>query len=990
MQSFPKFLRSEVTPRAQDSPFPPFKIEHRYKGVYERAGFDVNKGRDGGMLSPKDNKSVGSFPKPVVKSSTRSASSTPDLKYPRRLPVESGRSSSERLAQGVPHGQQQQQRFASDNIPRADRADISRSVDSLSTKHSSRNESSKDFTRSADSLANSELTRTSAGIPPRIIPSAFSNETGSRYNTEPADIPPRLNPYERIPSTTVTAPDTYQNIINTANPYVSYAPSNNTSPSDSTTSESDSRNKVDSSQRTSPSSYDYSKRHLRQSGQSTQPQFTPQYPLSNQHMEPAHSIQNEDYLYQNPVHSPERYGDAPPPTDEFNFSPQTTQAKNFKNLQLNLNDNIDYDSDLTSTRFDSQGYKSANHTKDSSVDKSDRISDELNEFKKDMHHHKQESMSSSKSWATAAPASVVQAIATPYTGRISPAMSQKPFPVPGSDYQQFLTSEPIQARHSQISMVSSIISKDSIYEDEDDSEAEKELERQLQALKTGAIVETPKLSHEQTLPVITIGDQPYPMSSDVLPMIDGESSLHTNLPYPIPAISVNNVQPSPIPIISVSEPYTSPVKTIREALAHESPDRTLHEALPQTSPTRNAHNPYTSPTRNAHNPYTSPTKSIQSKLPYPINTAELEDMVEPLSLGHKHDEKLAFYPVNDPFLEREEEATDDVQDIQNVQDVPGRMLNEEVSYQLAEDNFHTINPPKDDFEMSKNVSFNDHINSQTPRAVNFNDELSPHSLQSYQELEEEFVRPLSPKNHAVEQELDDINFKMNALGESNSPIKPLRTLRVENAFGSQLEAENPQQSELGYAHNESYNPYHQQPAHHQEREITQENIPLDHTGKYAPGQGPCRLCLEEILPNGKGSQKAIFSKTGELSGQWHRSCFSCNHEGCNVHFNKNVQCYAYDDLPYCKHHYHELNDTLCELCSLGIEGECIENELNQKWHLHCLKCFKCNNPIKQDYYLFNGLIVCETDAMSIMEGRTSLKGSTDKLEKRRTRLMFVD
>src|SRR5699024_12549019 len=63
---------------------------------------------------------------------------------------------------------------------------------------------------------------------------------------------------------------------------------------------------------------------------------------------------------------------------------------------------------------------------------------------------------------------------------------------------------------------------------------------------------------------------------------------------------------------------------------------------------------------------------------------------------------------------------------------------------------------------------------------------------------------------------------------------------------------------------------------------------------------------------------------------WHRSCFACSYDGCGISFNKHVQCYALDNFPYCHHHYHLLNNTLCEACSLGIEGECIENELRSE------------------------------------------------------------
>lgn len=168
--------------------------------------------------------------------------------------------------------------------------------------------------------------------------------------------------------------------------------------------------------------------------------------------------------------------------------------------------------------------------------------------------------------------------------------------------------------------------------------------------------------------------------------------------------------------------------------------------------------------------------------------------------------------------------------------------------------------------------------------------------------------------------------------------------------------------------------------------------------KYPPGSGPCRSCNQKISPNGRGLEKAIYSKTGELTGQWHRGCFKCSYENCAINFNKEVQCYVLDDEAYCNHHYHQLNNSLCESCRIGIEGECIENEITQKWHLHCLKCTKCYNNITADYYLINDTIFCEADALPIISGEalyndngnmTSLS-TTDKIEKRRTRLMHID
>ncbi|KAI5969841.1 hypothetical protein CANMA_001131 [Candida margitis] len=157
--------------------------------------------------------------------------------------------------------------------------------------------------------------------------------------------------------------------------------------------------------------------------------------------------------------------------------------------------------------------------------------------------------------------------------------------------------------------------------------------------------------------------------------------------------------------------------------------------------------------------------------------------------------------------------------------------------------------------------------------------------------------------------------------------------------------------------------------------------------QYEPGMGPCRSCNQPIDPSARGSLKSIFSKTGELSGQWHRGCFKCSYQSCPTHFNKQVQCYVLDDEPYCFQHYHLLNSTTCKSCGVGIEGSCIENDLGQKWHMHCLKCSCCQGQIEQDYYVVNDSIMCEADAKQYLH-RGGGSGD-DKVEKRRTRMYYA-
>lgn len=159
--------------------------------------------------------------------------------------------------------------------------------------------------------------------------------------------------------------------------------------------------------------------------------------------------------------------------------------------------------------------------------------------------------------------------------------------------------------------------------------------------------------------------------------------------------------------------------------------------------------------------------------------------------------------------------------------------------------------------------------------------------------------------------------------------------------------------------------------------------------KYDTGMGPCRKCHGEITDHSR------FAK--ELSGQWHRDCFRCSK--CNIKFNKSNPCYILDDEAYCQIDYHILNHSICHICHTGIEGECLENDKEERFHVHCLTCFLCKEVIKNDYFIFNetipicgqhdvdqliqdGIIEFEQEELDIGNNRT-------KMEKRRTRLFTL-
>lgn len=245
----------------------------------------------------------------------------------------------------------------------------------------------------------------------------------------------------------------------------------------------------------------------------------------------------------------------------------------------------------------------------------------------------------------------------------------------------------------------------------------------------------------------------------------------------------------------------------------------------------------------------------------------------------------------------------------------------------------------------------------------------------------ETIKPLSPKNHRVEEELKNMNFNC----KSDTPQS-----EYSSSSSSPVEDNGYEADDAILLRNRpptEFNPF--------PKSVIGTGYPTfrdsDLPSKAPPGQGKCRKCEEEVRPDAKGSFKAIFSKTGELSGQWHRGCFSCAYDDCDVKFSKHVSCYVLLDNAFCQHHYHLLNGTLCLTCNLGIEGECIENELKQKWHVNCLQCSRCTNAITKDYFLINGEIVCELDAgQMILEMKDAGMLDTNKIEKRRTRMLFID
>lgn len=334
----------------------------------------------------------------------------------------------------------------------------------------------------------------------------------------------------------------------------------------------------------------------------------------------------------------------------------------------------------------------------------------------------------------------------------------------------------------------------------------------------------------------------------------------------------------------------------------------------------------------------------------------------------------------------------------------GSTLEEPLQYKLS----HTYEDS--DFPLNESTELHDDFNSFEADGVHEQDQASSpfiternpaRKLQSsYPEtpkvhaspFEETFntpetIKPLSPKNHRVEEELKNMNFKYDV------ETPKLHNGITENVFDTSVDLStdiDDLRDEVILLQNVPPEEFEAFPKSVMNMKVP--NFRASASGTvYASGTGPCRVCGDEVDVNGRGSRKPIYSRNGELSGQWHRGCFSCTYGGCQVVFSKHIACYALLDNAFCKHHYHLLNGTLCETCGQGIEGECIENELKQKWHVSCLKCSKCEKSISSDYFLIANEIVCELDAPTIIAGlEQSGLLTSEKIEKRRTRMLFLE
>lgn len=489
--------------------------------------------------------------------------------------------------------------------------------------------------------------------------------------------------------------------------------------------------------------------------------------------------------------------------------------------------------------------------------------------------------------------------------------SRVPEPAAQSEFQTFLlttdNNKDNMLRYSQLSTVSSIISKNTDSNDPDE-EIDEELQRQLDGLKNGDYVAGVRKES------VDGSDSYFTANSSVITGPDGPM---------IPVIEVQDTSRRLVGSDTASETVSD-----SESTPHASiPDATLSMSM-----------------------------AIQDHTSQDAVSVHLDEYEhkQPSLGAHEN------YKLEDRSYSEDHVHVGDTIEREADQDLSS---DEEPSPLLSERNpARALKPPYPTTPQVNNALFEDSLN--TP----------------------ETIKPLSPKNHKVEEELKNMNFNYDV-----EPAK-LRNGIATDVFDTSTDLHDIDElrDEMILLQNQAPEEFDAFPK--SVMNLNAPNFRTSNSGTLAqPGTGPCRTCRQAVNEDGRGAEKPIYSKSGELSGQWHRGCFSCTYVGCGVIFNKNVACYALLDNAFCQRHYHLLNGTLCQSCGNAIEGECIENELKQKWHVSCLKCSKCHECVSNDYFLIANEIVCENDAPEVIS-RLEKGGmlSSEKIEKRRTRILFLD
>ncbi|KAF9311900.1 hypothetical protein BG003_006864 [Podila horticola] len=143
--------------------------------------------------------------------------------------------------------------------------------------------------------------------------------------------------------------------------------------------------------------------------------------------------------------------------------------------------------------------------------------------------------------------------------------------------------------------------------------------------------------------------------------------------------------------------------------------------------------------------------------------------------------------------------------------------------------------------------------------------------------------------------------------------------------------------------------------------------PEDYGALFLP---KCRGCGQVV------EKEAVCAQDGKLEGKWHAACFGC--QLCKKPF-PDKSFYVFGNAPYCRRHYHKMNNSLCKGCDKPIEGPCAQTMEGWRFHPNCFSCVECQAPLTDVYYNYENKAYCERDIMIIQRTRHNVRA-----ERRRT------
>lgn len=461
-------------------------------------------------------------------------------------------------------------------------------------------------------------------------------------------------------------------------------------------------------------------------------------------------------------------------------------------------------------------------------------------------------------------------------------------------------------------------------------------------------------------------------------------------PPPAPAsppAASTDVPPAPV----ATEFQADPVEKSYNLLTRDDTASTIDQSadtskfssqeIPRDTDSSRVSDPVSRPLTKEFSPY----GDAQSITPASMPTPEEDEGADNFSINIEPEPELQVslgshsnssgYKGDLAAQEEEEEEVDEVPPLNlrtparrgsNKSSLSNQDLSEKPGVKRANSQVEKLIAQLDDVSLSKTAQLSSvPEQSLTPLQTNLNDRRMKNSSAYMSGYKLPSVSPIKEQSIIQEDIPSELTFPMTA----DTPIFYNFQKNVQTEFTPQVE-DSPQlePSKLMQV----------PPPRSQEREPVEPTPDLEF--KYPPGTGPCRRC--GIEPTGK---RMYSKKDNELSGQWHRDCFRCLI--CNIRFNKKVPCYILNDKPYCRRHYHEENSSICQTCREFIEGECVENDRVERFHINCLLCILCRQPITSDYFIFNGhLPLCSNhDVESLPSELLDIDPSS--ISKRRTILV---